>query len=982
MNEYQKIVDQIIAILRDCQEKNAETVSELNDAFSQAVVETNDRLSSCDSLLKKGRRTEAIQLSEQTPNLLDVVAILDIPEHEEWTDTVRSYSLNAPPELLYEIASDLNVAYTVEQPLDQLLAQNRLLALGKAPLIDRIEILRQIHEKDPDNPIWESDIQSFEKESHNQIDLQIRQAYKKLDVDKLSQLERLLKNDNWLAAPPPKLVTKASQAHVKARQKKAVAEMIKLEESLSNCFAELDINQALPLYERWKALELIAELPPGDELAERAAPAVDWVESKTQEISNLKEHEKYVEEINQAIENDEDKETLQELYYKATRFGHELPSHLFQRLNEKLNYKETHARRKFYLILASGLACVVLVGVFVGAVFYNQKTTEEIESHVNNLTRLTGELKLDEAEGYVKSLDNKKWVLDTPEFQNAVAGLRTAQKSELDRLEKFGNLLHRAQELAVNNPDWDTIQEANGILDDASKLTKGEQEKTKLEKIRSLLFKEETKLQNLADSQFDEKLESFKKQLKKNGDYDLQTITELNIQLSELKALPHVSVVKKTPLKNIETMLETQKTQIAQQEKRQETITYIRDVIGKPTRFKQAIQDYARQFPNDPRTDDFSTLLKEDYDFVTIPSSIANWNQMIESFSRVKFDNLSSEKASTYLEQFNETKKKNLLIPPTQQLLDIESYLEKISARQKSQNDDVVRTLINKLFEYTNILMVFTKDEKRFYTKEEPRSFGATRVQFKKFTDLNFIETDSVKIEENEIANDRDGTSYNFVSPQSRFAQMAIEKLNSINPSNWDATFVELVDALQNDKTMGPIVKYYLMKMVFKAASETSFMFNRIYEKEIQQFDNIKFDFLSNYVDPEDLSANQARDICKNGFSNMASFSSRLNELNELKRKWITPPAGNQYDWFGILFKDENKQFNMLYDNKFYSPENLNGDLYVIHKSQNDNSLKYLKIGTVSNGVFDTDQIDEISKNFEEKVFLEGKPVYLTKDPN
>ena len=606
MNDYQKIVDQIRAVLTDYQEKNAEVVAELNDAFSAAVLETNDRLSACDSLLKKGRRTEAIQMSEQTPNLLDVVAVLDIPEHEEWIDTVREYNLNAPPELLYEIASDLNEAYTVEQPLDQLLAQNRLLALGKAPLIDRIEILRQIHEKDPDNPIWESDIQSFEKESHNQIDVQINQAYKKKNVEKLSEIERLLKNNNWIAAPPAKLVSKASQAHTKARQKNAIQEMENLEQSLSDSFAEYDIDRAVPDYERWKALELIAELSPGDELSERAAPALEWVESKLQEISNQKVHDKYVNEINQAIENDEEEEVLQELYYKATQFGHELPSQLFQRLNEKLNYKATHARRKFYLILFSGLACVILVGVFVGAVFYNQKTSQEIENHVNNLIRLTGDDKLDEAESYAKSLEEKKWVVDSPDFQNALAGLSTARKTEAERLEKFGNLLHSAQETVIKKPGWDTIRQANGILDNASKLTKGEQEKTKLEEIRSLVYEEEKKLQEIADNQFDKKFEDFKKLLKNNGDYDSQAITELNRQLSDLKAFPHISEVKKSPLKNIETMLASQKAEIAQQEKRTETIAYISEVIGKPSIFKTALEDYTRLFPKDSRTDDFA----------------------------------------------------------------------------------------------------------------------------------------------------------------------------------------------------------------------------------------------------------------------------------------------------------------------------------------------------------------------------------------
>ena len=344
---------------------------------------------------------------------------------------------------------------------------------------------------------------------------------------------------------------------------------------------------------------------------------------------------------------------------------------------------------------------------------------------------------------------------------------------------------------------------------------------------------------------------------------------------------------------------------------------------------------------------------------------------------------MSHQQATEYLEQLANTKKNNPLVPPNEQLQKIESYMKKIAARQESKDNDIIRNLINKLYDYSNILMIYTKDGKRIYIQEEPSPrLGTTTLRFKKYTDLNFIETKNGNIEIKEIGNDPVGTSFDFASPQSRFVRTAIDKLNDIKPDNWDMTFVELIDRLQNDKTMGPIVKYYLMKMLFKTATETSFIFTRTFEKELSEFENIKFDFLSNYVDPEDLSANQARDICNNGFSNIPPFLEKLGELNDVRSKWKTANAGSQYDWFGVLFRDDNKEFTLLYDKKFYPPEKLKGDLYIIQKTQTENTLKYIKVGSATGGVFNINSNNNFGDVSQEKIFLEGKPVYITKDSN
>ena len=94
--------------------------------------------------MAKGLRSEAIQLAEQEPPLLDVVAILDFPELPEWNDFVAELGLTVAPELQIEIAADLNRAYSDDGPLKAHMKRFRISSLSRAPLKTRIALLRKI----------------------------------------------------------------------------------------------------------------------------------------------------------------------------------------------------------------------------------------------------------------------------------------------------------------------------------------------------------------------------------------------------------------------------------------------------------------------------------------------------------------------------------------------------------------------------------------------------------------------------------------------------------------------------------------------------------------------------------------------------------------------------------------------------------------------------------------------------------------------
>jgi len=84
------------------------------DEYYEACSETNRRLRKCGDLLRKGDRSEAILLAQTEPDLLDMVSVLDFPERGAWLELLKLQSLAPPPELLFEIALELNQAMAEE----------------------------------------------------------------------------------------------------------------------------------------------------------------------------------------------------------------------------------------------------------------------------------------------------------------------------------------------------------------------------------------------------------------------------------------------------------------------------------------------------------------------------------------------------------------------------------------------------------------------------------------------------------------------------------------------------------------------------------------------------------------------------------------------------------------------------------------------------------------------------------------------------
>ena len=98
MPDHHQLVDQIRAFVQSSDQTRNALLESLASSYAEACVEVNQRMGRCHRLLQQGLRSEAIQLADSEPNLLDSLAALDFPERADWDELMQIYNLAAAPE--------------------------------------------------------------------------------------------------------------------------------------------------------------------------------------------------------------------------------------------------------------------------------------------------------------------------------------------------------------------------------------------------------------------------------------------------------------------------------------------------------------------------------------------------------------------------------------------------------------------------------------------------------------------------------------------------------------------------------------------------------------------------------------------------------------------------------------------------------------------------------------------------------------------
>lgn len=231
--------------------------------FSSAVDEVNASLDEIDTMLADGLRDESLSMHD--PELIRVSRLLDIRSRADWIQLygwLLEHGQSPPSEINIDAAEQFDAATHDAEPFRNDLVCLRRLALERAPLKERLGVLRRLRKADPSQRVWFDSITSHEEARLRELRLLIPAALASGNIERISEFASELKTDTWDRPLPTDLYDLIAGALEAQDLARVATEAEEIETRIADFFAT--IGQAtsqqidVAISQRQRLLELAA----------------------------------------------------------------------------------------------------------------------------------------------------------------------------------------------------------------------------------------------------------------------------------------------------------------------------------------------------------------------------------------------------------------------------------------------------------------------------------------------------------------------------------------------------------------------------------------------------------------------------------------------------------------------------------------------------------------------------------------------------
>jgi hypothetical protein len=825
MTDYQRLIDNIRAFLASANQMKTPQLVEWSDQYAQACTEANERLRRCLDYLQKGLRTEAIHAAEEQPNLLDLVAMLDLQEIEAWKAICFQYEVTDAPELAMESAAALNEAYVEGESAKSLLTRHRLLALAGAPVRDRLNTMRRLAEIDPAGPFWEEDLRIFERARLEEIRIAVPQVGKSGNLLAAQHLYDELNSNAWRTVVPAELKTRAQEMAARLRGVDAEALLRKLLPALNDAYSAMSVAECQTLLDQWNAAVGESGVAVPAELQEQIDPIVAWVAEQQAAADQQTAFDEACNELQQALDIDAPDATLERKYLTAVRFRLAMPEELESRYQGRLVARASARRNKRLLILAAIIAAFLIVGGVAGAMMFQSMRNREVADVQTALQAGLQDVdggNADRAAATMKQLlAEHPRIAGNPGVMKAAADLRSAIDAEHKRGADFQrhiaavltdgvehpNLseLGAAEPLAKFDVEHSQVSAVQGQIDDY----RGSQQRDRDQKfiaagkaltdeIDSVLTPE---LLQSDPARFQAQLAAFEGRAAELGKSSGVSSALVETQVHSASAL----------LKQKQAgMNEAQVEQV------------LLDEIGASTSSdtqEAALKAYVDKFPQSIRSVDFRQTLEQ----VKAVHAIEAWELVSKAW--VKWDPDNNQEINDRVQKIADYLKATPDSPFAHALGDYVTYLH--LAQQTAADDGgwkkTFRDLLNNPLIHDLQMVETQKTGARYYTLGDiklraPNLNGKTPSE-----DFNAVTSSDVSKRAHIALREDDGTGLlksntPVPSPQAIFSADALRQIDHMSLANWAQCGPGIIAMLQAHSDMNPVLHAILLQSALQTS--------------------------------------------------------------------------------------------------------------------------------------------------------------------
>ena len=935
MQPYQYYIDDILSAVYSPETADPDFLRDSSAMYAEACAAINDRLRSVARLLSRGLRSEAIQQAEEEPNLLDMFAVLDFQELSAWRQMLVDWDMAEPPNLLVELAADLNRAYADHQPLESLLKQHRLLALARAPLPVRIHTLRRLLSVDQDNETWQGDLAVLEKSRLSQIRTEADTAARDQDAQKLADIYEETCSNSWSIPLQESLNEHVEKLHQNALATSARADLEKLDQQLNEAHMAFDLDLGRNVRNRWRAAAGIAKLLPNDPLAQRAQPAMKWLQEQDLLEAQETRHQAAIQALESGLEEEVDSHALQNLFETAMAFDQGVPEVLSHRVQQRLSAEELKGKRKHRLVLVAIAGSVLIVGsglaYWIVQNAHHKAITQSAESMNTVIT--AGDLQ-GAQDYYTNLLESSPSYALSPQVQTLKSQLDSLLQAEEQRRSDFEIALQRALQSPRDDPD-------RGALEKARSLAVESGEKAKLAALDAEISAARQNRQQLHTAMLRDRLSEFRQELDRitgRNDYsDQEKTSELSNLRNQITAAKKEwgrasgTVASQTSplLARIKALRESAQARI----ERRTSTQRITDSVGNSAAFFSSLEAHSERFSNSVIADNLDAVSKEK----KLCKGLSDWSVFLSGTFGPKKSFTASE-ASNALKNGTDLLATHPGIPLAQFFKDRQAYLESIAQRVSEQSS--LLNDLEKLFRdplIANLWMVEDKNGTRYYARDQPTVNESTlRFEYLSGFDLS-SKLSTVRAED---------VLHNGIAPQSLLAKEIRNILQDIPKTSWEPLFCQIVVQLADPKRdLDPILRLILMQKTLDSATQGSTALSAGFRSYRRAMDESNVDLSVAWMSPRDKTAQKERDRAELLLRALPDVKKSIKKTADLYKK-LAKSAADTYRWVGWLDQGLDGEWTC----HIQKPRKLSGELVVLNPTADFSAAEILTVGRIDNG--------------------------------
>jgi tetratricopeptide (TPR) repeat protein len=443
-------------------------VRELAHRVSEESTALRRRVQRAVDYARQGLRLEACAEAEAEPSVFELASAFDTDVMRQWRSLCAKNRLPVPEEVSVESLGEIEEAIAFTAPLRSRLALMRRLVLSEASAWHRLETLRELVSRDPDNPAWQDDRAALEPVVADELGEQFEDDLAKGRLEDAAQCVQRLEDGKWHWSGASRLAAqlraKLDRAEAARAAEEAVQVVGRLEAEWSaenELGVRTELDQVRMIEQR--LLGLGSDMP--GELVGRIDAVERWLAARESHESARRENLDRVSELDRLAQDESS--TLQQLR-KALRAAEEtvegVPDDVraaaerrIDALERAIRVRRIGAVAAVVLLLAAGtVATVMLV-----------RSSEESARIAATASAAAGSVeagRFDEAERHLTEAERTPEGAADPAVRAARKRLADAKAAIADTARRFATLMDEAGDPSAETARPERVDEAKSLV--------------------------------------------------------------------------------------------------------------------------------------------------------------------------------------------------------------------------------------------------------------------------------------------------------------------------------------------------------------------------------------------------------------------------------------------------------------------------------------------------------------------------------------